>query len=132
MARRRDRGGYSPNPPPRLYRPPPVFEVVRPRVQPRLDLRVIEDRRTFHPLREMRPTLTFSRRDQRRIIEKAKSVPPAYRDPFPALRLGFAVPKKVALCVRRKQRREALFAFKRTGKGSRSFRRFTEKSRQHC
>lgn len=35
----------------------------------------------------------------------------------------FSTPSKVAVCVRRKDRREVLFAKKRTGKGSRSFRR---------
>lgn len=130
---RRSRGRSSvPSVP--SYRPPspPRFEVVRPRVYPVLNLRVIEDRRTFHPLRELRPALTFSRRDQRRIVEKAKAVPAPYRDPFPSLKLGFAVPKKVALCVRRKQRREAIFAFNKQGKGAKAPRRFNEKSRQHC
>lgn len=130
MRRRRSSGPtYNTNVPVRSLLPPRV-QVVRPRVRP--VLRVIEDRRTFHPLREMRPVLTFSRRDQRRIVEKAKSVPRPYRDPFPSLRLGFAVPHKVAICVRRKQRREALFAFNRQGPGARARRRRTETSKLHC
>lgn len=135
MARRRSSSPGVVNRP--IYRAPvrlPQISIVRPRVTPKLTLRVIEDRRTFHPLRDARPVLTFSRRDQRRIVEKSRSVARASRDPnpFPALRLGFAVPEKVAVCVRRKQRRESLFAFKRTGKGSRSRRRITPLSRQHC
>lgn len=131
---------------PPVYRPPvparPRVEILRPRVRPRRDLRVVEDRRTFHPLGRMRPAATFSRRDQRRIVEKVQAVRSSY-DPFsafvqpavtlmPAGRPAFAVPSKVAVCVRRKQRREALFAFRKTRKGSGSRRRRNEMSEISC
>lgn len=103
-------------------------------------LSVIEDRRTFHPLREARPVATLSRRDQRRLVERPinrpvrdKDRPLSYVDPFPALRLGFAVPEKVVRCVRRKQRREVLFAVRKTGAGSRArYRRRDEWSDVSC
>lgn len=104
--------------------------VVRARVRPVVrfpalvrNLRDIEDRRLFHPAGPLRPASSFSRRDQRRIVEKSRHVAHASSDPFPSLRLGFAVPQKVAKCVRRKQRREALFAFKKTGSGAKARRR---------
>lgn len=116
----------------KLYRP----TVVRPNV----DLRKIEDRRRFHPLRRGAPAATFSRRDQRRIVEKYRAVQTnffqqASYDPFvgfsqpvasismPAGRPAFAVPKKVAVCVRRHQRREAIFAMGHAGKGAAQKRR---------
>lgn len=104
----------------RVSRPQPTIDIVRPRLSP---LPLIEDRRLFHPLGDSRPLATFSRRDQRRIVDKSVAVANQYSDPFPSLKLGFAVPEKVAKCVRRKQRREALFAYARTGKGARSRRK---------
>lgn len=47
-------------------------------------------------------------------------------------RLAFALPKRVLVCVRRKQRREVLFAKKRTGRGSRSRKRFNVYSQVRC
>lgn len=116
----------------KLYRP----TVVRPNVH----LREIEDRRRFHPLRRAAPAATFSRRDQRRIVEKYRAVQTNFMqaatlDPFvgfsqpsvsvglPAGRPAFAVPKKVAVCVRRHQRREAIFAKGHAGKGAAQKRR---------
>lgn len=114
------------------YRPPPLT-VIRPRVS----LQIIEDRRRFHPLGKLAPAATYSRRDQRRIVEKVRAVTKQAvrtRAPvFPASDFGFAVPDKVAVCVRRKQRREALFAKRKTGRGARAQTRrrgpFTE---IHC
>lgn len=116
MARRgsRTRSGTTvqrydpPLPPPRL------------RLSP---LPLYEDRRFFHPLRDLAPPATFSRRDQRRLVEKSPLTSPKYQDPFPSLKLGFAVPAKVVKCVRRKQRRESIFATKKTGAGARSRRK---------
>lgn len=98
---------------PAFYRPPPVR------------LTVLEDRRSFHPAGLLRPAGVVSRRDARRIVERAapKARPLSYRDPFPSLRLGFAVPEKVVRCVRRKQRREVVFALGKTGKGAKARRR---------
>ena len=132
MARRRR--STSLNVPPRqVVTYHPRVSVVRPRVRPRIDLRVIEDRRTYHPEKVMRPVATFSRRDQRRIVEKARDVR-KYADPrfIAPLNLGFAVPEKVAVCVRRNQRREVIFANRKAGAGSRSTRRRNEQSEISC
>lgn len=94
-----------------------VKTVAAPRPNP--PLQQIEDRRRYHPLRALAPAQTFSNRAQRRLVEK----PRLTREVFPSLRLGFAVPSKVAACVRRKSRREVLFAIKGTGPGSRQKRR---------
>lgn len=74
------------------------------------------------------------RKAQRRIVEAVKhavqrSRPLGKRQKvrFGKRALGtkfaFAVPRKVELCVRRAQRKQVMFALRRTGKGSRAPRR---------
>nr|QJB19983.1 MAG: hypothetical protein [Microvirus sp.] len=46
--------------------------------------------------------------------------------------LAFKYPKRALVCVRRKQRREVLFARRRTGMGARSVRRRTHDSSYRC
>lgn len=104
----------------RPYSPPGGLPSI---VRPRVKLQLVEDRRRFHPAGKMAPAATFSRRDQRRIVEKVKDVRRESPWSMPVARLGFAVPEKVAVCVRRKQRREAMFALRRTGKGAAAKRR---------
>lgn len=95
-----------------LFTPIANLRLLAPRVSP-VDLRVFEDRRTFSPVRhQVRSPGVFSRRDQRRLVDG----PALSRDRLPA-RLQFAVPDKVVLCVRRKRRREVLFATRRTRSG---------------
>lgn len=84
-------------------------------------LQEIEDRRRWHPAKYLAPAQTLSRRDQRRLVERSR--PTGWAEAFPSLRLGFAVPKKVAVCVRRKSRREVIHALKLTGKGGAARRR---------
>lgn len=67
--------------------------------------RSLEDRRQFHP--GTRPARSLKRSDAQLVI----------RDPIGGVRLnklafkvGFKVPSRVALCVRRKERREVLHA----------------------
>lgn len=81
-------------------------------------VRSLEDRRTFHPLRDLRP-LGSVRKEARRI----RVAPAKTRGLYPSAGLRFSDPKLVAKCVRRKERREVLFASKRTGKGARARRR---------
>lgn len=52
--------------------------------------------------------------------------------PFLSPVLAIRQPEKVRFCVRRKERREVLFALKRTGKGSRGPRRRTANSSWRC
>jgi len=128
MAKRRRRGekiGGS-----ALLRSAPAFDLMLPR---RSFLQTIEDLRTWHPA-PVRPVGVFSRRDQRRIIEKPvkSAVPFKSPDAFPSLRLGFAVPAKVARCVRRKQRREVILAKGLGAKGARARRRRNVYSNMEC
>lgn len=86
-------------------------------------LREIEDRRLYDPLQDARPARGLShyaseigiKPYKRNVVRpKAALTPDVFR---------FNKPVSVAICVRRKQRREVLFALKRTGKGSRRRRR---------
>lgn len=115
----------------------PSTIVVRSFVEP--DLSFVEDRRRFDPEGDYAPARSASRRDQARILDSLTSPIP---DPGRAGQLRsiarpkrsasffnsrsvfqFAVPRKVALCVRRKRRKEVLFAKRRTGKGARTPKR---------
>lgn len=102
--------------------------VKRPVVQ--TTLQQVEDRRRWHPLRKLAPAGTLSRRDQRRLVEKSRPNP--FNDPFPSFRIGFEVPKKVAVCVRRKTRREVIHALGKTGSGAKARRRKSEFTNVRC
>lgn len=79
----------------------------------------VEDRRTYHPLGFFRPALnTYGGRAGPVVVTPQKS----RANPFIANSLKFPNPN-VMICVRRKTRREVLFAKKRTGKGARSPKR---------
>lgn len=84
-------------------------------------LPVIEDRRFFHPLQDVKPAATFSRRDQSRVVLSKPNRPFKFPDV-----LKFRVPKRVALCVRRKERKEVLHALGRlrSGRGGRKRRNY--------
>lgn len=86
-------------------------------------LREVEDRREFHPARRLRPARMVSGLPAPH-KQKSKS--------FQAMQPSFAVPKGVAICVRRKERREVLFARRKTRKGSGGGRRFNEWSKVKC
>lgn len=75
-------------------------------------LTVYEDRREFHPERDLRPARSFSKRSYSDVVsEPVRSKPRALLSPDT---FKFAVPKKVLVCVRRQQRREVLHALKLT------------------
>lgn len=80
----------------------------------------IEDRRRFEPV-DTFPKGKFHR-SARLVVHPNKNNKSAAKGTVPS-RVKFAVPREVAMCVRRKQRREILFAMRRTGKGSRAKRR---------
>ena len=81
----------------------------------------IEDRRQFHPLDDIRPAKGLSRFGSMLHVSpvgdraKARKVQRSGPETF-----KFNIPSGVAVCVRRQQRREVLFALKRSGKGSKS------------
>lgn len=84
-----------------------------------VNLQLFEDRRTFHPQGFTRPVFT-TQRPAGRIVQKWH---PRSRLKGVA-QLSFAIPEKVTLCVRRKRRKEVLFAKKKAGKtGQRKPRR---------
>lgn len=90
---------------------------------------LVSDRRLYHPLGDVAPVFA-PKRSQKRIVENVAVRHPRngnkkvqFSKRSRRYKFSFAVPKKVELCVRRKQRREVLFAVRRTGKGARSVRR---------
>lgn len=113
------------------FNPPPIppLVIVRPPRRTlidfnklrRLDLTKLEDRRQWHPDGKFRAAATFSRRDQRRLVERFTEN--TVRDYFPSAKIGFAIPDKVVRCVKRKRRKEVMFALNLTGKGSKVSRR---------
>lgn len=107
----------------------PTFNEVdrlNPPIRPiRFDLRLIEDRRRFHPERDLRPALSISRLARRLVERLPRPKRMAPGNPRSNLRSHFAfhTPSKVVKCVRRKERREVIFAERKSGKGSRALRR---------
>jgi hypothetical protein len=79
-------------------------------------LEEVEDRRSFHPDREVKPRSTRSWRPRLAVPTAARSKPRSYGLGSIAFKAG----KKVAICIRRKMRRRALMA---KGKGGGNHRR---------
>lgn len=87
------------------------------------DLRPFEDRRTYHPLGVFRPARVIGGHPVQPLVP---SKPAKQRSrAFLAHGLAFPNPKRVLICVRRKSRREVLFAknLHRRGAGARKRRR---------
>lgn len=81
----------------------PVFVPVAPRPRLRFPTSTFEDRRQWHPERAARPALS-SPRSAARLVARGH-----VRDQTKAI-VAFAAPDRVAVCVRRRRRREVLFA----------------------
>lgn len=107
--------------------------VLRP-AEPALNLRrfvrvslapsLVDDRRTFHPERAYRPALRFSGvKATVGLVDKHSSQPGRRVLRQTRAPIAFKAPEGVVVCVRRKQRREVLFALNRTGRGSKARRR---------
>lgn len=94
-------------------------EVVRVRLSSPV---VLDDRRSFHPAGPMRPASSFRRADRRIVLKQSSKFAPLRNDTYADWRIGFSVPKRVAICVRRKQRKEIIHALKLSGKGARARR----------
>lgn len=120
-----ERGLNIPTAKPRLL---PAYKI-RP-----LDLRVFEDRRLYAPNLNKWPKRIIRRatlpariierpRDPRRVLAKTS---------ISRLGMEFHAPKRVVLCVRRKQRREVIIALKHAGKGARSRKHRNEWSNVKC
>lgn len=102
---------------PRLLLPSVKFRPV--------DLRVFEDRRLYDPTSV---THFPNRRRAGGSLPSSVVVDKPGRKPG----VSFVAPKAVLVCVRRKQRREVLFAGRKTGKGARSPKRRNEWSNVKC
>lgn len=101
----------------------PVYRV-------RSALQLLEDRRLFHPLGEARPLRAFFMRP-RLVVRNANIKERRNKFSVPSA-IGFDVPKRVALCVRRKERREVIHAKNLTRKGSKGAKRRNVWSDIHC
>jgi len=79
-------------------------------------LRQIEDRRTYHPQADKRPARSLNRSQHSLVIRDKKTSPRLSHQ------VQFDAPKRVLICIRRKMRKEVLFAKSKTGKGARARR----------
>lgn len=112
-----------------------------PRLAPRFLLSEIEDRRAWHPERDDRPALNIFNEPHRLEVgevrparrSRASTSPPA-GSLWSSLshRLRFADAHLVVECVRRKQRREVLFAEKRVRSGRGGSKRRSWRSEIGC
>lgn len=68
---------------------------------------LIEDRRSFHPNRAIRPAGSIVRADARLMVGREPTPRAPSRLPHT---VQFDVPKRVSLCVRRKRRKEVIHA----------------------
>lgn len=144
MAKRRSRKTYRPDrreSPPDRYRPGAGSDLLSylgldrrlahtpfPTVDPLddlLDAPLLGDGRLFHPDPLEAPRTVSGTPARVRVLPRRSSSATARSDPFLAFRdrLTFRTPDRVALCVRRKQRRQVLHALRRTGRGNRPPRR---------
>lgn len=100
-------------------------------------LLAFEDRRLWNPEGDIAPARSFSttRHRLRAVLSPSIQVRDRYEDrsyrPVPWL-IGFRNPSRVLVCVRRKQRREVLFALGQGGKNGQSSHRLSEYSDIHC
>jgi len=79
------------------------------------DLPSLEDRRSYHPEGVARPARSF--RSSRHRLTVSEPSQRAVRTSNPrVIRVGFENPREVLVCVRRKRRREVMFAFNKAGK----------------
>lgn len=67
------------------------------------------DRRTYHPAGSFLRPVSAKRAHSRLVIPPSADL---------SHRIGFAVPNKVAVCVRRQQRKEVIHALGLTGRGA--------------
>lgn len=107
--------------------------LLTPKIRP-VDLRAFEDRRLFTPKlsawpkrivrRAVLPARVIERsRDPRRVLAKTS---------LNRLGMAFEAPKRVLVCVRRKQRREVLHALNKTRKGAGARKRRNQWSNVSC
>jgi len=101
--------------PPKIQHTAPVA-IPSPAKMLKNTLRQIEDRRTFHPQGNKRPARSLNRSQHKLVLADKKT------NPRLSNRVQFDAPKRVLICIRRKMRKEVLFAKAKTGKGARARR----------
>lgn len=92
------------------------FPLVLPSTEDFLSAGLDSDRRFFHPDPFNGPRINFSTPARLRVLPRSSSSTWNRSDPFLSHRLGFHTPQRVALCVRRKARREVLHANRQAGR----------------
>lgn len=91
-------------------------------------VKALEDRRTFYPDPLFRPAAALPRHAAR-IIASSSGGGNAF---YPSSRIAFAAPRGVAVCVRRKERREVIHAIGKAGSRVSRRRRRTWTSEVDC
>lgn len=95
-------------------------------------LQLVEDRRTWHPSKPLTVTAATTRSGAARLRVSARRTTPTTAHRL-THSVAFARPARVPICTRRLNRRKAMFALQRTGKGARSrIRKRTEHSSISC
>lgn len=116
--RRSDRSLPSPQV---VRRSIPIVRVVGPRIvvqRPAVNM----DARTFHPMGKLRPVPAAVRAARRLVPARVREQPRHLSFKSLSAHVGFDIPEKVKVCVRRKERREVLFAKRKARKGARSLK----------
>lgn len=107
-------------------------------------LRALEDRRTWHPEGPDRPFRSYKSSLHRLVVGPVS--PPRrrasrlsrtrdfQREAFSTVpaRIGFERPRSVAVCVRRQQRKEVMFATRKAGRSGQKKPRWNHASRISC
>lgn len=108
--------------PARSLHHPPTRPLLALRPVPVTQFEPLHDRRQFHPDRPYQPAPAIKPASRKLIV-----------NPYNPARIRFAVPPEVLTCVRRKQRKEVLFAKGVGGQRGRKRRpRFTPHSKVSC
>lgn len=99
----------------------------------RTDLRMFEDMRVFHPDGGLRAPRSITSFRPRLVVRAANRLQKqnTLRSPVPSA-IGFQVPKDVAKCVRRKERREVIHAKRLQKRGARGSKHFNLWSNVRC
>lgn len=108
--------------------PPEMLDPVADLLVEPTNLRLVEDRRTWHPEDFDRPTLTLDGLDAPAVVSPSDPVRPGA---LPST-LSFADPRATVVCVRRRQRREVLFALNKMRRGRGGSRRRDWRSQVRC
>lgn len=95
------------------FNPAPLLQPLAPK-----PLKLLEDRRAFHPTKHVEPKTVSARPRQVLRAERSPSISRPHAAPYLSPRIGLAKPDQVAMCIRRKTRREVIFAKGKTRKGA--------------